>query len=326
MRVASLLLGWLVVASGMQQAVGADPVPVPFEAVEDVVFGHKDGLALTMDVLTPKENVKGIGVLLISSGGWRSGKSENAKQEARRRDREHWVQGLLGGGYTLFIVRHGSIPRYHVPEMIEDVRRSVRFVRMNADKFGVDPDRLVITSGSSGGHLALMVGLTGDDGDEQSEDPVERSSSRVKAIVSWFAPTDLVNFGVPQGFRVIALAQPHFLEEVFGKVEDPVAQLRAISPIEFISDDDPPVLLIHGDADLTVPLQQSRVFEAKYREAGRDVKLIVEPGGKHTEWPGIMDRYPEVWEWMDDRLAGNASAGASAGDESSRSGAGSRNE
>ena len=114
-----------------------------------------------MDVVTPSVGAKGIGVILVSSGGWRSGKSNVAGEEIKRRSNEHWVQGLLKGGYTLFVVRHGSSPRYIVPEMVEDVRRGVRFVRMSADKFKIDPDHLGITSGSSGGHLSLMVGRHG---------------------------------------------------------------------------------------------------------------------------------------------------------------------
>jgi acetyl esterase/lipase len=156
--------------------------------VEDIVYGHKDGLALTLDVCTPVENAKGIGVVLVSSGGWKSGKSDVPGEDAGRREREHWVQGLLQGGYTLFIVRHGSTPRYLVNEMVDDVRRSVRFVRLNADRYQVDGERLGITSGSSGGHLSLMVGLTGDDGNPKSSDPVERVSSRTQAVVAWFRP------------------------------------------------------------------------------------------------------------------------------------------
>jgi acetyl esterase/lipase len=275
---------------------------VPCRIVEDVVYGHKDGLALTMDVLTPAENPKGLGVILVSSGGWRSGKSNVPGEDDARRQREHWVQGLLKGGYTLFIMRHGSTPRYHVPEMVDDIRRGVRFVRAHAADYGVDPNHLGITSGSSGGHLALMVGLTGDDGRADSKDPVERTSSRVQAIVAWFPPTDLVNFGKERGYANVEKLRPGFFQEIFGKVDDLESQLKSISPIEQISADDPPVLLIHGDRDIVVPLQQSEVFKAKFDSAGLPVKLIVHPKGGHSEWPGIMDDYPAVWEWFDKYL------------------------
>jgi acetyl esterase/lipase len=267
--------------------------------VEDVIYGHKDGLALTLDVVTPEQGAKGVGVILVSSGGWKSEKSNVPGRDAARRDREHWVQGLLKGGYTLFVVRHGSTPRYLVNEMVDDVRRSVRFVRMHADRYQIQPERLGITSGSSGGHLSLMVGLTGDDGNPAAEDPVERVSSRTHAVVAWFPPTDMVNWGSPGGYKAIEQFRPGLLTAILGKVSDLETQLKAISPIYFVSKDDPPVLLIHGDRDLTVPLQQSKIFKEKYDAEGMTSQLIVHKGGGHTNWPGIMDDYPAVWSWFD---------------------------
>ncbi|MBX7169068.1 MAG: alpha/beta hydrolase [Pirellulales bacterium] len=276
--------------------------PVPYQVIEDVVYGNKDGLGLTLDVLTPERNPKGLGLVLVASGSWHSDKSNVMAENTKRRTGEHWVQGLLQGGYTLFVVRHGSAPRYFVPEMVDDIRRSVRFVRHHAARYGVAPDRLAITSGSSGGHLSLMVGLTGDDGRPDDPDEIERESSRTQAIVAWFPPTDLVNFGRDEGYKTIEKLRPKLFQEMFGKIEDLPAQLRSISPIEQISPDDPPVLLLHGDKDLTVPLQQSKVFAEKYAAAGREVKLIVHPGGGHSWWPGIMQDYPAVWQWLDEHL------------------------
>jgi acetyl esterase/lipase len=295
------LLGSLAVLS---TAPAADVTePVKFHAVEDVVYGHKDGLALTLDVLTPEANAKGIGVIIVASGGFRSGKSNVLSDEVKRRQEEHWLQGLLAGGYTVFAARHGSTPRYFVPEMVEDIRRSVRFVRANAERFHIDPNRLVITSGSSGGHLALMVGLTGDDGKSDARDPIEQQSSRVQAIVAWFPPTDLINWGMPEGYKTLDKLRPGLLKSFFGEITDMEKQLKSISPIEQVSPDDPPLLLIHGDRDLTVPVQQSRIMKDKYDQAGLKVELIVHPGGGHTSWPGIIDEYPAVWTFIDKQLA-----------------------
>ncbi len=279
-----------------------------FDAVEDVVYGYKDGLALTMDVLTPKSGAKGIGVVLVSSGGWRSSKSNIPGAELNGRKSEHWLQGLLQGGFTLFVARHGSAPRYFVPEMVDDIRRSVRFVRHHAGRYGVAPDRLAITSGSSGGHLSLMVALTGDDGNASAEDPIERESSRVQAVVAWFPPTDLVNWGMPDGYITVNKFKPEILKGLFAEVTDMKSQLESISPIYFVTPDDPPLYLVHGLRDLTVPVQQSRIIKARYEEAGLPVTLVEHKTGGHTYWPGILDEYPAVCQWLDQYLAPAKSA------------------
>jgi acetyl esterase/lipase len=269
-----------------------------YHAIEDVIYGQKDGMGLSLDVLTPEKNTKGIGLVLVSSGSWKSSKSNLLADEERKRN-DHWVQGLLKGGYTLFVVRHGSSPRYFVPEMIEDVRRAVRFVRLNAKKYHVDPDHLGITSGSSGGHLSLMVALTADDGKPEAKDPLERISSRLQAVVAWFPPTDMINWGATNGYKLIEGMRPGFFQQVFGKVTDLETQLKTISPIYHLTKDDPPLLLIHGDADKTVPVQQSKILKAKYDELGLPNDLVIKEGGGHTYWPGILENYPAVWNWFD---------------------------
>ena len=300
MKLQSWACGLLMLVAAVAVADEEKPEKtVEFTSQEDLVYGYKDGLALTMDVLTPVEGAKGIGVVLVSSGGWRSGKSNVPGKELERRKHEHWIQGLLQGGYTLFVARHGSAPRYYVPEMIEDIRRSVRFVRHHAKAYGVDPDRLGITSGSSGGHLSLMVATTGDDGNAEAEDPIERESSRVQAVVAWFPPTDLVNWGMKDGYVTVNKIKPDLLPSIFAEVTDMKAQLESVSPIYFVTEDDPPLLLIHGLRDLTVPVQQSRIMRDKYDSTGLDVRLIEHKTGGHTYWPGIMDEYPAVAEWFD---------------------------
>ena len=122
---------------------------VPYTAIEDVVYGQKEGMGLTLDVLQPEQNRNGIGILLISSGSWKSSKS-NVPEEVAEFRRDHWGMGLLHSGFTVFVVRHGSGPRFHVPEMIEDIRRSARFVRLKASDYAIDPDHIGITSGLDG--------------------------------------------------------------------------------------------------------------------------------------------------------------------------------
>ena len=161
-----------------------------YERKEDVIYGRKHGVALTLDVFTPKEKTNGAAVVAVISGGWHSSHDEIAGAL-----KSSFGSEFLKRGYTVFAVVHGSQPKYTIPEAIADVQRSVRFIRYNAKNYQIDPDRIGITGGSAGCHLALMIGATGDDGNPKASDPVERVSSRVQAVGGFFPPTDFFNYG-----------------------------------------------------------------------------------------------------------------------------------
>src|SRR3954470_1150487 len=140
-----LLVLAALAAATCQPARAADDVQIQ----ADVVYGHKDGLAMTFDVLKPP-TPNGAGVIFVQSGGWYS-----VWQEPKNLIGPS--QPLLAKGITVFIVRHGSSPKYAVPDAIADMRRSVRFIRLHAKDYGVDADRLGAFGGSAGGHLTLML-------------------------------------------------------------------------------------------------------------------------------------------------------------------------
>jgi acetyl esterase/lipase len=227
----------------------------------DVVYGHKDGMALTLDVFQPTGAANGAGILFMVSGGWVS-QWVPPEQIASRR-----FQPLLNAGFTLFAVRHGSSPRYKVPEAAADVERAVRFIRLNASKYGVDPNRLGVYGGSAGGHLSLMLGLDPDKGDATARDEVLRGPSGVAAVVAYFPPVDL--------------RQMTGASEQFPALDFPADQAASISPIMFVTPDDPPTLLIHGDADRLVPIRQSEIMHAALKQAGVVTEFVTIPGGNH---------------------------------------------
>ncbi|MFW6124916.1 MAG: alpha/beta hydrolase family protein [Pirellulales bacterium] len=237
------------------------------EIVPDVVYGHKAGMGLTFDVLKPKENANGVGVLAMMSGGWVSRWFPPEEILRRSRLQEGRFAALVNRGYTVFMVWHGSSPRFKVPEAVQDVRRAVRFVRRHAERFGVDPDRLGVFGASAGGHLALVLGTTPDEGDPDSDDPVERTPSRVAAVVAYFAPVDLRNSVGPN--------------ERFPALEFDPELAESVSPIAHVSSDDAATLLIHGDADDLVPIRHSRRIHAALKENGVPVELIVIEGAAH---------------------------------------------
>ena len=233
----------------------------------DVVYGHKDGLAMTFDVFTPTEKPNGVGVLFMVSGGWYS-----------RWNPPERVQGmfkpLTDKGFTVFAVRHGSSPKFSIPEAVADVRRSVRYIRLNADRFKVDPDRLGVYGYSAGGHLSLMLGTASDDGNSQSDDPVERVSDRVSAVVAFVAPTDL---------RIMVHEAPDRLPAYarFPALTLDMKNAAEHSPLLHATADDPPTLLIAGDADDLVPVTHSRNMQQAFQEVKVSSELFELPGAGH---------------------------------------------
>ncbi len=226
----------------------------------DVVYGHKDGMALTFDVFRPEGAGNGAGIIYMVSGGWFSIWREPVRMSGNFTD-------LLEAGFTVFTVRHGSAPRYKVPDAVADVRRAVRFIRLNSDAWGIDPERLGVYGGSAGGHLSLMLGCASDEGEEDAEDPVLRTSDRVAAVVAYYPPVDL---------RAITGPNKRFPALDFDR-----ELAAAISPLLHVTPDDPPALLIHGDADELVPLRSSQVIHQAFLEAGVTTEMIVLEGAPH---------------------------------------------
>ena len=233
---------------------------IDVEVTPDVVYGHKDGMALTFDVFHPR-NAHGGAVLYMVSGGWVSRWSPPEWLIARN------FRGLLEKGLTVMAVRHGSAPRYKVPEAEADVRRALRYIRLHSEELGVDEDRLGVYGGSAGGHLSLMLGLASDDGVMDSSDEIMRTPARVAAVVAYYPPVDLRPIvGPSERFPALDFAED---------------QAASISPILFASSDDPPTLLIHGDADMLVNVQNSEVMFEALQEKRVESELIIIPGGDH---------------------------------------------
>src|SRR5688572_4204326 len=185
--------------SASAPVTGAAPAPAGQPSVTtDVVYGHKDGLALTVDVHRPAQP-NGAGVIAIVSGGWQS------SVEMSRLIVDGYLSPLLNDkGFTVFAVRHGSSPRYPMSAIVADTRRAVRFIRQHAGDYGVDPNRIGVYGGSAGGQLALLLGTTADSGDSSASDAVLRESSRVAAVVAFFPPTDLFRWANRRAFPATA--------------------------------------------------------------------------------------------------------------------------
>jgi acetyl esterase/lipase len=270
--------------------------PPKVTRTEDVIYGRKFGTALTLDVFEPAKK-NGAAVFWMVGGGFFSNHS-NIKPGL--------FAPLLERGYTVFAVVHGSQPRFIIPEIKEDIHRAVRFVRHNASRWDIDPNKLGISGESAGGHLSLTMGTQGRPGKPDAKDVIDRESSAVQAVACFYPPTDFLNLSKP-GEDWMDFEPTRWFEPAFGPKGMPREARQElgskISPIIFITASMSPTLVIHGDADKLVPLYQSRLFEQKCKEVGAPFKLIVKPGADHG-WPGIEKDVVVCADWFDEHLLG----------------------
>jgi acetyl esterase/lipase len=280
----------------------AEPSRVAAEGttrVRDVVYGRKFGMALTMDVWKPP-NQNGIGVIFVVSGAFKSG--------IDMVDSGFFgpvvFKPFLDRGYTLFLVSHGGQPKFTVSEIVSDIHRAVRFIRVHANDYGVSPDRLGITGASSGGFLSLAIATAGKQGDPASKDPVDQASSRVQAVACFSPPSDLVNYG-QVGRSILEYEPVKFVWDAFGlpekTKEERIKALRELSPLAAITNETPPTLIIHGDADPLVPYEQSERFVAKLAEHRVPHQLVRRKNAGHG-WPEMAKDHALLVDWFDKQL------------------------
>jgi len=274
-------------------AAGAN---TPFTRTEDVIYGRKFGTALTLDVFRPQAT-NGYGVIYVVSGGWYS--AHEAINPAA-------YEPFLKRGYTVFAVVHGSQPKFQIPEVTQDMHRAVRFIRANASKYGVYPNRLGVTGASAGGHLSLTLGTQGGPGAASAKDLVDRDSSAVQAVACFFPPTDFLNYGQP-GEGALGEGILKDFKSAFGNVPTNAVEKekfgQQISPIYHITSNLPPTLIIHGDADKLVPFQQAESFMAAAKALGATTRLVTKTGAGHG-WKDWLADLETCAQWFDEHLRG----------------------
>ena len=241
----------------------------------DVIYHRANGAAFTMDVFQPEKPNKA-GVVVMVSGGWYSD-HEMLKTFASG------IEKALGdAGFTVFAVVHGAQPRYKVNEIVDQVRTAVKYIHSNAEKYGVDKDRIGITGISSGGHLSLMAGAAAD--------------TPLKAVAAIAPPTDLGNWGKSKDVFVdhpeLAVFVPALGIDPKAPKNEIEAKVKSISPITYFTAKYPATLIVHGEKDTLVPIQQAEVMDKALANAGVDHKLVRVAEGGHdgaTYIPGVTE-------------------------------------
>ena len=200
------------------------------------------------------------------------------------------------------MINHRAAPRFSYPDPVEDAQRAVRFVRHHADDFGVRGDRIGAVGGSSGGHLALMLGYQPAGGDPESDDPLLRESANVQCVVARAAPSNFLSEGMSRSW-FLGCREPDEGDTTSAEYRIH----RGASPVTYLSPTAPPTLLIHGDEDPIVAFSQSEMlFAALQRENVASDFMIIPGGGHGAKFEGAREPVPDYTgrtiAWMDEHL------------------------
>lgn len=257
------LAAYLGLAVLLAPAVRADEPPV---TTHDIVYTKVGDQELKLDLARP---ASGDGpfpaVLVIHGGAWRGGDKASSRpllvQFAQR-------------GYVAISPQYRFCPKETFPAQVHDVKAAVRWLRTHAEEYKVDKDHIGATGFSAGGHLALMLGVTGPDDGLEGDASADAPSSRVQAVVNYFGPTELGAPDIPE------VSKPLVKDFLGGTPEEKPEAAQKASPVTFTSKDDPPILTFQGTKDPLVPHTQAfRLTDAQTKAgvAGR-VELLVGAG------------------------------------------------
>lgn len=257
----------------------------------DIEYGQAGGVSLKLDANVPEGDGPFPIAILVHGGGWGSGDKANVGSKGGGADISPWFAPLTAAKFTWFSINYRLAPAHRWPAQIDDVQTAIRWVKAHAAKFKGDPKRIALFGHSAGGHLATLAGVIGE------------GDTRVDAVVGYAAVTDFeYELPVRQG---ISLG----LRNMFDVPEEPnahsLALLRENAAINRVRPGLPPFLLLHGNADKTVPYQTSVNFQARLRAAGMRCDLITIPGAPHglMTWEKFAPGYTkQLIDWLRENL------------------------
>lgn len=264
---------------------------------EDVAYGRGGDVDLKLDLARPADR-KGPfpAIVFIHGGGWRGGNRAAYRAEIEHAARQGYVAVTVT--YRLTEPDQQGKARHPFPAQVHDVKAAVRWLRANADKYHVNPDRIGAAGASAGGHLSLMLGVTDSSDGLEGDGGHPEQSSRVQAVVNYFGPTDMKQLA-----ETSPGAAPLVAVFLGGGPDEAAEHYRNASPISYVSKDDPPVLTLHGTADTLVPPDQAERFDSALREAGGSHTLKLLEGQGHG-FPGAagLTARAAMYEFFDKHL------------------------
>lgn len=246
-----------------------DPVPVPDTVIEtkDIEYGNVNGRPLLLDLYQPREHSGPLpAVVFIHGGGWSGG---------QRSDYKYYCVRFPQMGYVVATVSYRFVDEAIFPACVQDVKCAVRWMRANAEKYGINPDAIAAVGGSAGGHLAMMLGYSAGVAELEGDGGHPEYSSAVQAVVNLYGPVDMTLEEFHENKTLLAF----FGGKHFTEIPD---QYRLASPMTHVKQGVPPTLIIHGTDDETVPVSQADLLAERLKELGCEYKYLRLTGYPHT--------------------------------------------
>jgi acetyl esterase/lipase len=272
-------------------------IPDDIGHLRDVVYGKGGDRDLKMDILRPKtapDNPMPV-LVWIHGGGWRAGNKSTGIAK---------LIPFAQAGYFCATVEYRLSQEALFPAQIHDCKCAIRFLRAHAKQYSLDPDRIGVWGSSAGGHLVSLLGTGGDVKELEGEGGWPEFSSRVQAVCNWYGPSDLIHIG--DAPSRIDRSSPNCPEArlIGGSLMQNREKAAAASPVTYVTEDDPPFLIMHGEFDETVPLDQSRRLSLALKKAGIDYRFyIIKDAGHGGPKFRLEKRLPMVKGFFDAKLS-----------------------
>jgi acetyl esterase/lipase len=255
----------LMLVAWVQPAAGADVA----RHLPDIVYSRADGRTLALDLHMPAGVVRPPLVVYLHGGAWREG------------SRTQYPEFLVARGFAVASVEFTSSSIARFPANVHDIKAAIRFLRAKAGEYGYRAADIAISGTSSGGHLAALVGTTSGHAELEGSGEHRSESSAVQAVVSWFGASNLATILAQSTPFGLSVREPA-LKLLLGGLPDEVPVLTSLaSPVAHVDANDPPALLLHGDQDRQMPVNQMLELASAYRRAGRPIDTIVVDGAGH---------------------------------------------
>lgn len=281
-------------------AAAAAAVPEGTKVLTDLPYVTNGHPSQMLDLYVPMNKTAGVApppplIVFIHGGGWQAGTKRQCPARA-----------FLARGYAVASVEYRFSDVAIFPAQVEDCKAAVRWLRAHAKEHRYNADKIAVWGPSAGGHLVSMLGVTGHMRDFDVGENLDQSS-QVQAVIDCYGPIDFEHYGDGPNPGIRDDRRGTVTKLLGGAIKDKLDLARRASPITHVQKDAAPFLILQGDADPLVPVQQSKLIDAKLKELGVESTLKILPGAGHG---GPQFQSAETVGWIEAFLAKHLKAGA----------------